>query len=165
MFFGITDNSIRAILETLAAFKTRWGPALLRAGESQAVLIAEELNKNIKIEFERGTDKHGVSHNKTGWTLGTFHVEPHPLGAFVVGEGAASLVEFGSRAHEIVPKSADGWLMFETADGNFVKTKHVNHPGVAPDPYVERAIERTDMGVFAARIVGEAYAAVFLSSL
>ena len=52
----------------------------------------------------------------------------------------AGYVEFGTRPHEIRPKSAGGVLAF-TVGGQKVFAKRVQHPGTKPQPYVMPAFQ------------------------
>lgn len=52
----------------------------------------------------------------------------------------AAVVEFGSDPHVIRPNDADGWLRFEDG-GQVVYAKEVHHPGTAPQPFLEPALE------------------------
>jgi HK97 gp10 family phage protein len=49
-------------------------------------------------------------------------------------------VEFGTKAHEIKPKSPTGVLVFKI-NGQKVFAKKVNHPGTKAQPYVRPAFE------------------------
>lgn len=49
-------------------------------------------------------------------------------------------VEFGTKPHEIRPKQKHGVLVFYI-NGRKIVTRHVNHPGTKPQPYVAPAFE------------------------
>lgn len=70
----------------------------------------------------------------------TSMVDPNPLaGRVSVLQPYAKYVEFGTRPHVIVPKSANA-LVFK-AGGVLVFTKRVNHPGTRANPFLQRALE------------------------
>jgi hypothetical protein len=50
-------------------------------------------------------------------------------------------VEYGTAPHEITPVTAQV-LHFIAKDGTEVFTKHVNHPGTSPNPFMRRGISR-----------------------
>lgn len=52
----------------------------------------------------------------------------------------AGYVEFGTKPHEIKPKSPSGVLKFKVG-GTWVYTKKVHHPGTKAQPYVRPAFE------------------------
>lgn len=52
----------------------------------------------------------------------------------------AAAVHNGSRPHIILPKSPNGVLRFQV-DGQTVFTRQVNHPGNAPNPFIEIGLE------------------------
>lgn len=52
----------------------------------------------------------------------------------------SAYVEFGTRPHEIRPKSSDGVLRFKV-NGNDVYARVVNHPGTKAQPFVRPAFD------------------------
>ena len=52
----------------------------------------------------------------------------------------AGYVEFGTRPHDIKPKSAHGVLVFYI-NGKKIVTRKVHHPGTSPQPYVLPAFQ------------------------
>lgn len=52
----------------------------------------------------------------------------------------AAYVEFGTRPHQIKPKSSGGTLAF-TVNGRKIYAKVVNHPGTKAQPFVRPAFE------------------------
>jgi hypothetical protein len=158
---SFTPRSLRELEGIVAGLRTAGIARPSLTGQGVIAAVAEVLNEHMKRQFVAGTDKEGRSHNKTGTALASFHVEPHALGAYVVADGAARLVETGFRAHQIVAHG--GYLKFTTASGDIVFTKRVNHPGYKGDPFVERAWD--EMGLpetFVMSIVSDAYARVFM---
>jgi hypothetical protein len=151
--FAIAPSSLRTLRRFEDSMRLHFGPLAVTALNAEAVAIAERLNENIKHEFEAGTDKEGRSHNKTGFTLESFHVEPAPVGASIIGEGGAAFVEAGFAPHRI-EAGAGHALAFTTAGGERVFAHAVNHPGYRGDPFVQRAVKDTDLGSFEAHIVG-----------
>jgi len=57
-----------------------------------------------------------------------------------VGAPYASDVEYGTAAHEIVPKAGHGVLAF-MIDGEWVYVKRVHHPGTHARPFFNPAVE------------------------
>lgn len=49
----------------------------------------------------------------------------------------------GSRPHRIEPKDPDGYLAFQQ-DGQWRRSKGVNHPGTRPDPFMDLAMAKAD---------------------
>lgn len=148
----ISPGSLHAVESLKSGFRHRLGPAATAAVEAEARAIAHVLLENVTHEFEAGTDKEGRSHNKTGATLASFHVEAAPVGASIVGERGAAFVESGFAPHRI-EAGAGGVLAFTTAGGEHVFARSVESPGYRGDPYVERAVKDTDLENFEARIV------------
>jgi HK97 gp10 family phage protein len=56
-------------------------------------------------------------------------------------EAYAQAVEFGSKAHTIVPKGKR-FLAFKGRDGRMIFARKVNHPGSKPYPYMRPAFEK-----------------------
>lgn len=56
-----------------------------------------------------------------------------PLATYITG---------GTRPHVILPRNASV-LRFEVAGGRIVFARRVNHPGTRPNPFPERALERS----------------------
>jgi len=69
-------------------------------------------------------------------------------------------VEFGTRPHRIEPKNKP--FLYFKIDGQEVYCAYVDHPGTAPNPFIERGIERTEGRVdeFADRAIGETLGAL-----
>jgi len=147
---SISRRSIQGTRRAKDALKSHLGPAVTAGIRREASAIAALLTEEIKREF--------APHSKTGYTLGTFRHRPAPFGAVIEAGGGAAYVLEGQRRHIIRARTAP-YLVFEGERG-WVRTKEVDHPAVAPDPYVERAGAAVDMGVFSARIVGGAAATV-----
>lgn len=62
------------------------------------------------------------------------------IGPNLITAPYAGYVEFGTRAHTIVPRTKGGVLVF-TVGGTKVFTRKVNHPGSRPHPYVMPAFQ------------------------
>lgn len=57
-------------------------------------------------------------------------------------EVVVKTILFGSKPHVILPKKYK-FLKFVAKDGNLVYAKRVNHPGTAPNNFLERSLELT----------------------
>ena len=71
----------------------------------------------------------------------------------------ASFITMGTKPHDIYPATASV-LVFTASDGTLVFTRHVSHPGTAPNPFPQlgwRAVE-THVLATAASIFGRATA-------
>jgi hypothetical protein len=62
-----------------------------------------------------------------------------PLTLKITGSAVAGYVEFGTKPHDIVPKTKP-YLVFKTKDGKWVKTKKVRHPGTKPNPFIQPVV-------------------------
>jgi hypothetical protein len=125
------DKAIRGT-ETVNTRIVTQGPAVM-------AVLTDRLEHAVSDEFKAGTDKHGESHDKTGATLGTLKKHTGGLEGYVEMEGAASLVEFGSKAHKIKAHD-DGYLHFKGEDG-WARVKEVDHPGYKGDDFAGRALD------------------------
>lgn len=86
-----------------------------------------ELKESGKITDEQGRDLQGRF--TSGMTATFRYTADH-----------AALVESGTEPHPIEPVNAE-YLAFEVEGGETVFTKHVDHPGTDPQPYVEPGFE------------------------
>jgi HK97 gp10 family phage protein len=92
---------------------------ILAEMEAKVPVRSGNLRRSLRIEV--GADK---------VTIGP-DAEQAPYGGYV---------EFGTRAHDIVPRKPGGVLVF-TVGGTKVFTRKVRHPGTRPQPYVVPAFE------------------------
>jgi hypothetical protein len=116
------DSLAKSIRMNLAwSKKLRSSVVLTKATERDG-----RLNINIEVGA-KGTDASG-----------------NPLG------GMARAYEYGSGVHgengmtyPIVPKRAKNLVFWWKREGVLFKGKHVEHPGVAPRPYLQKSIDST----------------------
>ena len=73
------------------------------------------------------------------------HIEPIDQSSWIVGTRVdyAAYVEFGTAPHVIVPNEKKALRWKSTGGSKYSFATKVNHPGTEPNPYFERAIERT----------------------
>jgi HK97 gp10 family phage protein len=81
---------------------------------------------------------------KTGKLRGSLGIRVH-TDSVIIGPNEniapyAGYVEFGTKPHEIRPKTRGGVLVFYI-NGKKIVTRKVNHPGTQPQPYVRPAFE------------------------
>ena len=115
-------------------------------------LVSMELMGNVKREAP--VDQ--------GRLQGSFLIEQTGEYEYTIFSGVeyAEAVDFGTPPHRIEPKHKK-CLHFEM-DGQEVFCKDVDHPGTAPNPFIERGIERTEARIdeFAERAIGETLGAI-----
>lgn len=106
----------------------RWRRILAKVLEDAAMEIVDKARK--------------YAPKKTGRLMRS--IQKHRVGGFgyKVSAGApyAAYMEFGTRAHIIVPRRARA-LHFFTKTGEEVFTTRVHHPGTKPFAYMRRAVE------------------------
>ncbi len=87
---------------------------------------------------------------RTGHLRDSIHGEAGMFGLRILGEAPVSTFVVGGTApHDIYPRSAGGVLVFTTADGTTVFTRHVSHPGTSPNPFPQRGWRRVEPIVLA----------------
>jgi hypothetical protein len=92
--------------------------------------VAEGMESEIKDRAPKRTGEMARS-IEVEWT--------GPLTLRVKGSDVAAYVEFGTKPHDIVPKTKP-YLVFRTKQGNWVKTKKVRHPGTKPSPFIQPVV-------------------------
>lgn len=148
--FGIREGDIAA-LATFVERVEQSEARLVIETERDVAVLAEAVAAAMSRQFEAGTDKHGVSHNKTGATLRTLRV--HLMGATAVismGCGAV-FVEYGTKPHVI--EARPGGALHWTEGGQDFFARSVHHPGSAADDFVGRAIDEVEAGTALAQVL------------
>lgn len=86
-----------------------------------------------KVPVKTGNLRHSLSIKVEGNSRVIIGPDPTmaPYGGYV---------EFGTKAHTIVPKTPHGVLVFYI-NGKKIVTRKVNHPGTKPQPYVAPAFD------------------------
>lgn len=111
--------------------------AKLRSGLQQAVQSA------IAVATMAARGEHAWK-DRTGDTREsiepTIEMNAHGASASLKAEGNAARLAAGTEAHRIDAKNAR-FLRFEIG-GTLVFRKSVQHPGTAPDPYLDQAAEK-----------------------
>lgn len=135
---GITDASILRLRNQLGQWRKMDVDARF-ASVKLTTEIAERLKENVKREF--------AVHDKTGETTRSLSVRFRGLLATIIMRGGAEYVEYGTEPHTISSRNLmeGGVLKFwgeQTSE--WVYRAEVFHPGTDADPFLERAIIRTN---------------------
>lgn len=150
--FTVDDS---AMFRLRNKFGTGSGNTGAFVGRAETMLLFEARLDEFARELEQALKDEFATHNQTGYTVGTFHVEGHGLSLRVVMGGGAIYVEYGTAPH-VIESSTGGALYWDDADH---PVKEVHHPGYIGDDFVSRAMERVDaktwMRKFAYSLVAE----------
>lgn len=145
---GLTPESIKA-LDQLGKEVGRLEVELRLETEAEVAALAEALKERMAEQFKAGTDKHGRSHDKTGYSLSTLKLTLLGTSAVIKMGGGAVYVEYGTRPH-VITASPGKTLHWVDEGGQDHFAKSVNHPGSAADDFVGRAIHDIEgMAAFA----------------
>lgn len=135
------------------------------------VAMLKELKAQFIVGTAPGGDRTGTNPTASqvaqGYipTIDTFRIDNQVPGMWsrIRMDGAASYIEMGTAEHTIQPIAPGGVLAFEWAKmgGDQFFFKSVDHPTVAADPFVERAMQRVELESFLATIASNTFIRLF----
>lgn len=124
---------------------------LAKLGDEAPKIVTQEMDKYgrllVQAAKEEAPSRTGALRDSIGYELtgeNTSEVQLHILmGNQRRPEVVVKTLLFGSLPHVIKPKRPGGVLRFEMG-GKTVFAKRVNHPGTKRDPFLNRALQKTD---------------------
>jgi hypothetical protein len=133
--FRCTDNA-QELLEVIASVDRRLTDARRESIARAVTAGAEEARTNHRFQSRTGSTVAGIQ------GYGVAATQAEVVGVVESTADTSVFLNDGTRAHEIVPRNAKA-LRFET-DGQVVFAAHAQHPGTAPDPFFDHAVERAE---------------------
>jgi hypothetical protein len=129
-------------LQEVFDFEEEWLRAQSRLSDATRRGVQKSIDEGVReaIQTHRYQDQTGLLTSRiTG--LVEVSTPGGAVGYFGAFTDYASFVEGGTRPHEI---HGNPFLVFKGRDGQWVRTRMVNHPGTKPDAFMGRAFLKAE---------------------